>query len=68
MQAREPLVKKLDDDLWELREERGTNTYRIVYCFHTGRCSSRSRLDMALNPHRDRHGNARHSCSDYYVR
>lgn len=35
--AREPLVKKLDDDLWELREESGTNIYRIIYCFYTGR-------------------------------
>ncbi len=35
--AREPLVKKLDDDLWELREESGTNIYRIIYFFYTGR-------------------------------
>lgn len=30
VQAREPLVKKLDDALWELREESGTNIYRII--------------------------------------
>ena len=35
--AREPLVKKIDSDLWELREESDTNTYRIVYFFFTGR-------------------------------
>lgn len=37
VQAREPLVKKLDDNLWELREESGTNIYRIIYVFFTGR-------------------------------
>jgi phage-related protein len=36
-QAREPLVKHLEGDLWELREESGTNIYRVVYCFFTGR-------------------------------
>jgi phage-related protein len=35
--AREPLVKKIDSDLWGLREESDTNTYRIVYFFFTGR-------------------------------
>jgi phage-related protein len=35
--AREPLVKHLDGDLWELREESGTNIYRVVYFFYTGR-------------------------------
>ena len=37
VQAREPLVKKLDDNLWELREESGTNIYRVIYVFFTGR-------------------------------
>ncbi len=37
VQAREPLVKKLDDNLWELREESSTNIYRIIYVFFTGR-------------------------------
>lgn len=35
--AREPLVKKLDGRLWELREESRTNIYRVVYCFFSGR-------------------------------
>ena len=35
--AREPLVRHLDDDLWELREESSTNIYRIIYFFFTGR-------------------------------
>ena len=33
VQAREPLVRHLVGDLWELREESQTNIYRIVYCF-----------------------------------
>lgn len=37
IQAREPLVRHLDGDLWELREESQTNIYRIVYFFFTGR-------------------------------
>jgi phage-related protein len=37
IQAREPLVRHLDGDLWELREESGTSIYRIVYFFFTGR-------------------------------
>ncbi len=37
VQAREPLVRHLDGDLWELREESSTNIYRIVYFFFTGR-------------------------------
>ena len=37
VQAREPLVKHLEGDLWELREESGTNIYRVIYCFFTGR-------------------------------
>ena len=35
--AREPLVKKLDSRLWELREESQTNIYRVIYCFVSGR-------------------------------
>jgi phage-related protein len=35
--AHEPLVKKLDDKLWELREESRTNIYRVIYCFMSGR-------------------------------
>lgn len=37
VQAREPLVRHLEGDLWELREESSTNIYRIVYFFFTGR-------------------------------
>lgn len=36
VQAREPLVRHLEGDLWELREESSTNIYRIVYFFFTG--------------------------------
>jgi len=36
-QAREPLVKHLEDKLWELREESATNIYRMIYFFFTGR-------------------------------
>ena len=35
--ARAPLVKHLDGDLWELREESSTNIYRVIYVFFTGR-------------------------------
>jgi phage-related protein len=35
--ARPPLVRHLEGDLWELREESRTNIYRIVYVFSTGR-------------------------------
>lgn len=35
--AREPLVRHLDGDLWELREESQTNIYRIISFFFTGR-------------------------------
>jgi phage-related protein/predicted XRE-type DNA-binding protein len=35
--AREPLVKKLNSSLWELREESQTNIYRVIYCFVSGR-------------------------------
>jgi phage-related protein len=38
VQAREPLVRHLEGDLWELREEKsGRNIYRIIYFFFTGR-------------------------------
>ena len=37
VRAREPLVRHLEGDLWELREESRTNIYRIVYFFFTGR-------------------------------
>src|SRR5215207_5918869 len=35
--AREPLVKKLDDKLWELRAESRTNIFRVCYCYVSGR-------------------------------
>jgi phage-related protein len=34
--ARPPLVRHLDDKLWELREESRTNSYRLIYFFFTG--------------------------------
>jgi phage-related protein len=37
VQARPPLVKHLDDKIWELREESDTNIFRILFAFHTGR-------------------------------
>lgn len=37
VRAREPLVRHLEGDLWELREESQTNIYRIIYFFFTGR-------------------------------
>lgn len=37
VQAREPLVRHLEGDLWELREESSTNIYRMIYVFLTGR-------------------------------
>lgn len=37
VRAREPLVKHLEDKLWELREESKTNIYRVIYFFFTGR-------------------------------
>lgn len=37
VRAREPLVKHLEGDLWELREESRGNIYRILYVFFTGR-------------------------------
>ncbi len=35
--AREPLVRHLEGELWKLREESGTNIYRIIYFVFTGR-------------------------------
>lgn len=35
--AREPLVKHLEDKLWELREESRGNIYRVISFFFTGR-------------------------------
>ncbi len=37
VQAREPLARHLEGDLWELREESRTNIYRIIYFFFTVR-------------------------------
>jgi phage-related protein len=37
VQAREPLVRHLEGNLWELREESRTNIYRVVYFFFSGR-------------------------------
>lgn len=37
VRAREPLVRHLEGDLWELREGSGTNIYHIIYVFFTGR-------------------------------
>jgi phage-related protein/DNA-binding XRE family transcriptional regulator len=37
VQAREPLVRHLEGDLWESREESRTNIYRVVYFFFSGR-------------------------------
>jgi phage-related protein len=37
IQAREPLVRHLDDKLWELRRESRTNIYRVIYFFFSGR-------------------------------
>ena len=35
--AREPLVRHLEDKLWELRRESKTNIYRLIYFFFQGR-------------------------------
>ena len=35
--AREPLVRHVEDKIWELREESRTNIYRLLYFFFTGR-------------------------------
>lgn len=37
LQARFPLVRHIEADLWELREESRTNIYRVLYCFASGR-------------------------------
>lgn len=37
IRARQPLVRHLQGELWELREESRTNIYRVVYFFFTGR-------------------------------
>ena len=35
--AREPLVRHLEDKLWELRRESRNNEYRMLYFFFSGR-------------------------------
>ena len=35
--AQEPLVRHLEDKLWELREESRGNIYRLLYFFFSGR-------------------------------
>lgn len=35
--AREPLVKKLEGRIWELRRESNTNIFRVLYFMVTGR-------------------------------
>lgn len=35
--AREPLVRHLEDKIWELREESNTNIFRLLYFFFTGK-------------------------------
>ncbi|MDO8691659.1 MAG: type II toxin-antitoxin system RelE/ParE family toxin [Dehalococcoidia bacterium] len=37
VQAREPLVRHLEEKLWELRRESKTNIYRLLYFFFSGR-------------------------------
>ncbi|MBI2941361.1 MAG: type II toxin-antitoxin system RelE/ParE family toxin [Chloroflexi bacterium] len=37
VQAREPLVRHLEGNLWELREQSRTNIYRVIYFFFIGR-------------------------------
>ena len=37
IQAREPLVKHIDDKIWELRRASSGNIYRVMYFFYTGR-------------------------------
>ena len=37
VQAREPLARHLEGNLWELREESMTNIYRVIYFFFSGR-------------------------------
>jgi phage-related protein len=36
VQAREPLVKKIEGKIWELRRASGGNIYRVMYFFYTG--------------------------------
>lgn len=35
--AREPLVRHIEGDLWELRRESNTNLFRLLYTFLPGR-------------------------------
>jgi phage-related protein len=35
--AKDPLVKHIQDKIWELRVESNTNTYRILYIFFSGK-------------------------------
>lgn len=35
--AKEPLVKHIQDKIWELRVESNKNTYRILYIFFNGK-------------------------------
>lgn len=35
--AKEPLVRHIEGKIWELREESGTNIYRLMYFFFTGK-------------------------------
>ncbi len=37
LRAREPLIRHLEGDIWELREESQTNIYRLLYFFARGR-------------------------------
>jgi phage-related protein len=37
VRAKEPLVRHLDEKLWELREESSTNIYRLLYFFFSAR-------------------------------
>ena len=37
VQAREPVVRHIEGKIWELREESGTNIYRLLYSFQAGR-------------------------------
>ena len=37
IRAGPPLVKHLEGNLWELREESSTNIYRVIYVFFSGR-------------------------------
>lgn len=37
VQARAPLARHVEGDLWELREESTGNIYRVVYFFFTGK-------------------------------